>query len=217
VATVYAEHPEFAPLYLWSRTRMPRGTVTGELNTLDQAAASRNLAVARLDTPAEGIGHAYLSPPWAAPEVMGDVVVSRCGDAYVALVTSGGWEVAPAIEKFPDYYGAGKKRRKDLAGSWVAVPRVQPASVGLQLGRRAEDGEFSTWKRKVSAARLAVGGAGEIRFTAGGGARLDFDPGRRASIGGKAIAAAAYPRLQSPFLKVGPSPALPFREGEGER
>lgn len=200
VATLYAEHPEFAPLYLWSRTKTPKSDDADELNTLDQAVASRNLVVARLDTPGAGIGHAFLSPPWSGPEVVGDVLFSRCGDTYVALVTEGGWEVAPAVEKFPAYYGAGKKRQRDLAGSWVAVPRRQPASVGLQAGRQAEDGDFAAWKKKVAgAARLQVV-EGEIRFTAGDGTRLTFQPGRSATVAGKALEAAGYPRLASPFL-----------------
>jgi hypothetical protein len=48
---------------------------------------------------------------------------------------------------------------------------------------------------------------GEIRFKAGDseGTRFDFLPGRRAAVAGKAIEAAAYPRLVSPFLN-GPAP-----------
>lgn len=200
VATLYAEHPEFAPLYLWSRTKTPKSDDAGELNTLDQAVANKNLIVARLNTPGAGVGHAYLSPPWSAPEVVGDTVFSRCGDAYVALVTAGGWDVAPAVEKFPGYYGAGKRRQRDLAGSWVAVPRVQPASVALQAGRKAEDGDFAAWKKKVAvAARLQVV-AEEIRFTSSDGTRLSFVPGRKAMVSGKSVEAAGYPRLASPFL-----------------
>ena len=200
VATLYAEHPrEFAPIYLWSRTKTPKSDDADELNTLDQAVADRNLIVARLNTPGAGAGHAYLSPPWSAPEVVGDTVFSRCGDAYVALVTQGGWDVAPAVEKFPGYYGAGKRRQRDLEGSWVAVPRVQPASVALQAGRKAEDGDFAAWKKKVAEARLQVL-AEEIRFTSSGGTQLSFVPGRKAMVAGKPVEAAGYPRLSSPFL-----------------
>lgn len=201
VATLYAEHPElFAPLYLWSRTRTPKSDDADELNTLDQAVASRNLIVARLDTPGAGLGHAYLSPPWSAPEVVGDAVFSRCGDAYVALVTEGGWEVAPAVEKFPAYYGNGKRRQRDLAGSWVAVPKAQPASIGLQAGRKAEDGDFAAWKKKVAAAARLQVVEGEIRFSSSEGTKLSFAPGRHAAVAGKVVAAAEYPRLASPFL-----------------
>jgi hypothetical protein len=206
VATLYAESPEFAPLYLWSRTRMPENDEASELNTLDQAVASRNLVVARLDTPGEGVGHAYLAPPWSKPEAVGDdVVVARCGDTYVALATAGGWEVAAAPARFPDYYGPADKPRRGVAGSWVAVPKRQPASVGMQVGRRAEDGDFAAWKQKAAAARLTLGENGEIRFAAGGG-RLDFLPGHQANVSnsghsaGKALEPAAYPRLSAPFL-----------------
>jgi len=198
-ATLYCESPEFAPLYLWSRTRTPASNKDEELNALDQAVARRNLVLARLDTPGAGLGHAFLSPPWSKPEVTGDVAVSQCGDAYVALVTAGGWDVAPAIERFPDYYGQGKRRRRDLAGSWVAVPRVQPASVALLAGRRAEDGDFAAWKKKSAASRLEVVD-GEIRFTAGSGARSTFLPGARAALAGSAVEAEAYPHFSSPFL-----------------
>jgi hypothetical protein len=204
VATLYCEHPDFAPLYLWSRTRTPTRSDPGQANSLDQAVASRNLVVARLETAGGGVGHAFLAPPWSQPEVTGNVVVSRCGDAYVALVTEGGWDLAPAIEKFPDYYAQGKARRRDLAGSWVAVPRRQPASVALQAGRRAEDGDFAAWRKQAAKARLQVA-VGEIQFTAGDGTRLDFLPGRRATVAGKTITAAEYPRLASPFLS-SPSP-----------
>ena len=200
VATLYAEHPKFAPLYLWSRTKTPSGKDADEINTLDQALASRNVIVARLDTPGAGVGHAYLSPPWSPPEVVGDTVFSRCGDAYVALVTEGGWDVAPAIEKFPAYYGIGKGRQRDLAGAWVAVPRRQPASVALQAGRRAEDGDFAAWKKKVAAAARLQVVEEEIRFNSSDGTRFSFLPGRRALVAGKAVEAAGYPRLASPFL-----------------
>lgn len=200
VATLYAEHPEFAPLYLWSRTKTPKSDDADELNTLDQAVANKNLIVARLSTPGAGVGHAYLSPPWSVPEVVGDAVFSRCGDAYVALVTEGGWEVAPAVEKFPAYYGNGKRRQRDLAGAWVAVPKTQPASIGLQAGRKAEDGDFAPWKKKVAAAARLQTVEGEVRFTSSDGTRLSFAPGRHAAVGGKPVAAAEYPRLASPFL-----------------
>lgn len=204
VATLYAESPAFAPLYLWSRSRTPEKDAT-QLNTLDQAAASRNVVLARLDTPGAGIGHAFLSSPWSTPEVAGDAVVARCGDAYVTLVTAGGWELAPASEKFPDYYGTDPKRRRDLAGSWVAVPRRQPASLALIAGRRAEDGDFAVWKKRAAAARLTVGEDGAIHLTDSNGKRSDFVPGRRATIAGRPIEAGAYPRMDAPFLS-SPSP-----------
>ncbi len=204
VASLYCESAEFAPLYLWSRTREPAGNKPDEIKMEDQAVGARGLVLARLDSPSAGIGHVFLAPPWARPEVVGDVVVSSCGDAYVALVTAGGWDVAPAVERFPDYYGKGKQRRRDLAGSWVAVPRRQPASVALQAGRRAEDGDFAAWKKQAAKARLEVV-EGEIRVTAGDGKRSTFVPGRRAALAGKAIEAAEYPRHASPFLS-SPSP-----------
>jgi hypothetical protein len=205
VATLYAEHPDFAPLYLWSRTRDPRKEEGVDWNTQDQAVGHRNLVVARMGLGNEGPGHAYLAPTWSKPEVMGDVVVSQCGDTYVALVTQGGWEVAPASEKFPGYYGGNKQTLKTLAGSWVALPRKQPASVALEVGRKAEDGDFAAWKRVAAKARLDVAESGEIRFTSGGGARLDYLPGRRAATAGKAIEPAKYQRLEAPFLS-SPSP-----------
>jgi hypothetical protein len=205
VATLYAESPAFAPLYLWSRSKTPESDDAEQLNTLDQAVGEKNLVLARLDTPGAGIGHAFLSAPWSSPEVLGDVVVARCGDAYVALITQGGWDLAPAADKFPDYYGVGSKRRRDLAGSSVAIPRRQPASVALVAGRRAEDGDFAAWKKKVSKARLAVGEDGAIHFTGSDGAGADFLPGRQARVSGRPVEAKAYPRMEAPFLS-SPSP-----------
>jgi hypothetical protein len=199
VASLLAESPAFAPVYLWSRTRTPASDDADQLNTTDQAVANKNVVLARLDTPGAGIGHAFLAPPWSRPEVTGDVAVSRCGDAYIALVTEGGWDVAPAIDRFPGYYGVGNKRRKDLAGSWAVVPRRQPASVALVAGRRAEEGDFEVWKKKAATARLAVGD-GQIRFTGSDGQRFDFLPGRQAKLAGKALEPTAYPRMEAPFL-----------------
>jgi hypothetical protein len=204
VATLYpegAEGPAFAPLYLWSRTRMPESDGK-QTPTKDQAVAAKNVALVRLDTPEAGIGHAFFAPAWSAPELLpgtgtSEVIVSRCGDTYVALVTQGGWELAPAIARYPDSYGAGNRRRRDLKGSWVAVPRRQPASVALVAGRRAEDGDFAAWKKKVAAARLTLGEGGEIRFTGPGGVRFDFLPGVRATVAGKLLET-AYPRRPEP-------------------
>ncbi|HEV2845265.1 MAG TPA: hypothetical protein VG477_10500, partial [Thermoanaerobaculia bacterium] len=69
VATLYAEHPDFAPLYLWSRTRDPRKEEGVDWNTLDQAVGHRNIVVARMGLGNEGPGHAYLAPTWSKPEV----------------------------------------------------------------------------------------------------------------------------------------------------
>jgi hypothetical protein len=62
----------------------------------------------------------------------------------------------------------------------------------------------------VAAARLTLGEGGEIHFIAAGGGRVDFLPGRRASVSdskklGMALEPAAYPRLSAPFLS-GPAP-----------
>jgi len=82
----------------------------------------------------------------------------------------------------------------------VAVPRRQPASVALIAGRRAEDGDFAAWKKRAATARLTVGEDGAIHLTDGDGKRSDFVPGRRATIAGRAVEAAAYPRMDAPFL-----------------
>ena len=122
-------------------------------------------------------GYAYLSPPWEPPEVIGEAVVARCGDTYVALVAAGGWDVTPAAARFPDYYGGDPAFR----GAWAAVPRRQPAVLALEVGRRAEVGEFASWRQWAATARLRVVG-GELLYTARDGTRLAFIPGERATI-----------------------------------
>ncbi|HWN42394.1 MAG TPA: hypothetical protein VNW71_09235 [Thermoanaerobaculia bacterium] len=201
VATLYAEGPQFAPLYLWSRTRNTQEDRWRSWMGQDQAVGHRNVVLARLGA-GEALGHAYLSPAWSQPEVLGeagDILASRYGDTYVALVSPGGWEVAAAQERFPDYYGQSRL----LKGSWVAVPRRQPATVALEVGRRAEHGEFEAWKKKVaSSARLsgtAAEGA-ELRFAASDGTQLSFVPGQRASAAGRALEPQSYPLLEAPFL-----------------
>jgi hypothetical protein len=200
VATLYAEGTEFAPVYLWSRTNNSTEERWRSWIGQDQAVGNKNLVVARLGA-GEALGHAYLAPAWSQPEVMGstgDIAVSRYGDTYVALVSPGGWEVAAAQERFPDYYGQSKLIR----GSWVAVPKRQPATVALEVGRRAEHGEFEAWKKKVAAARLegASSPGAELRYAASDGTKLSFVPGQSAAAAGRAVEAQSYPFLQGPFL-----------------
>lgn len=199
VATLYAEGEGFAPLYLWSRTSKGKGTRWKEWSGRDKAVAHRNLMLARLGE-GNDLGHAYLSPPWSRPEGTGDVLVTRRGDTFVALVTEGGWEVAPAVERFPAYYAPNKLTAKRLAGAWVAVPKLQPALIALEAGRRSEHGEFETWTKKVAAkARLRLE-EGELRFAASDGTPITFLPGRKAAVGGKALEPERYPPLDGPFL-----------------
>jgi hypothetical protein len=198
VATLYAEGEGFAPLYLWSRTSKEKGTRWKEWSGRDKAVAHKNLMLARLGE-GNDLGHVYLSPPWSRPQGAGDVLVARRGDTFVALVTAGGWDVAPAVERFPGYYAPNKLTAKMLAGAWVAVPKRQPAAIALEAARRSEDGDFEVWTKRAARARLDLA-EGELRFTASNGTPLAFLPGRRASAAGKAIAAESYPPLDGPFL-----------------
>jgi hypothetical protein len=181
MATLYASGPEFAPLYLWSRTRNPPA-----------------------DRWKSWVGRDYLSPPWAPPERIGeDAVVSRYGDTYVALVTvssgmldqhGGGWDLEPAARRFPGYYGDPAFR-----DAWAAVPRVQPAAVALVAGRRAEVGGFDRWKTLAAACRL-LAVDGELRFIAGRiGPQITFLPGERAAVDGRPLDVSS-PLLSGPFL-----------------
>lgn len=210
--TLYPEGAGFAPLYLWSRTRnVPEGRWQSQAER-DLVVGARAAAVAYLpadkagnagdagkagDAAAAAVGHAYLAAPWARPEPVGDAretVVSWCGDTYVALTTAGGWEIAPAARRFPDYYGEG------FASSWVAVPRRQPAAIGLLAGRRAEDGDLAAWRRRAARASLVRDGA-TLTFTPAGGApTIVYVPGERATIDGAALLPGNAPALAAPFL-----------------
>jgi hypothetical protein len=198
VATVYPEAGEFAPVYLWSRTRNTPAERWKSWADQDLAIGARSRLVAWLGAgdPAAA-GHAFLAAPWSRPEPVGEsreTVVSRCGNAYLALTTEGGWEVAPAPRRFPEYYGGA------FSDSWVAVPLRQPAAIGLEAGRRAEDGDFAAWRRHASGAVLRRQGP-RLRFTPAGGAPvLDYLPGERATIGGAPLRPGAYPLLAGPFL-----------------
>jgi hypothetical protein len=185
----------FAPLYLWSRTQNPRRDRWRSWADQDLAVAHRNVVLARLGA-AGSEGHAYLAPSWSPPEVArGDVLFSRCGDTYAALVTQGGWQAAPAPQRFPGYYGGDKSFRD----AWVAVPRVQPARIALEVGRQSEEGSFERFRERLAAARLEEV-EGELRYRASGGLPLAFRPGASATAGGRPIEAAAYPPLEAPFL-----------------
>lgn len=196
MATLFAECHDFAPVYLWSRNRNPRSDRWKSWAGRDLAVGSRNVVLARLGAQKENTGHAYLAPPWSAPEAVSeDVVVSRCGDTYLALATTGGWNVAPAQERFPEYYAGDR----NFAGSWAAVPRRQPADVAMEVGRRAEHGSYDDWKKRAVRARLVVED-GEQRFAASDGTPFTFVPGERATVGGRPLDPRDYPLLAGPFL-----------------
>jgi hypothetical protein len=214
--TLFPECGKFAPLYLWSRTRNDESDKWRSWMAEDRAVGDRNLVIARLGA-GEAIGHAYLAPAWSRPEIVGtpgdtgDTIVSQCGDAYVTLVSPGGWEIAAAQERFPEYYSSSKL----LKGSWVAVPRRQPATVGLEAGRRAEHGDFAAWKTRAGSAELTTV-EGELRFSVAG-SRLSFVPGERASAAGRALEPRTYPRLQSPFLSSDGTGQWTFSFGGAQR
>jgi len=195
MATLYASGPDFAPLYLWSRTRNVTADRWKSWAGRDLTVGARNVVLARLafDPAAGETGHAYLSPPWAPPERIGeDAVVSRYGDTYVALLTVGGWDLEPAARRFPGYYGDPAFR-----DAWAAVPRVQPAAVALVAGRRAEAGGFDRWKSLAAACRLLVID-GELRFTSPR-TTITFLPGERAAVDGRPLDVGS-PLLVGPFL-----------------
>ncbi len=212
LVTLYPEAPAFAPLYLWSRTRSLASERWKSWSEQDFAVGDENLAVARLGVGGRSTGHVYLAPGWSAPEPAGDAVVARCGDTYVSLVTTGrraggaepdpggGWQVARAAWRFPAYYADPAFRR-----AWVAVPWRQPAEVALEVGRRAEAGDFASWKRRAARARL-VAEDGVLRFTASDGRRLSFLPGAWASgsdrfrASDERLQPEHYPLLAGPFL-----------------
>jgi hypothetical protein len=199
MATLYPAGREFAPLYLWSRTQNVRADRWKSWAGHDFTVGARNVVLARLafgsESEGDGTGHAYLSAPWEPPQRVGDdVVVSRYGDTYVALVTAGGWDVEPAPRRFPRYYGGDPA----YANAWVAVPRIQPAAVALEVGRRSEIGSFRRWRERAATARLATVD-GELRYAAAGGARIDFLPGEWASVDGRLLDV-SYPLVSGPFL-----------------
>ena len=227
-ATLFPEAASFSPLYLWSRVRAGRasGQRWRSRAGQEQAVGWRHLALARMGNPAEP-GHAWLAAPWSRPEPAGaadapsrDVLVSRSGETWVALVTASGWELSRAAAKFPEHYSD-----KAFQGSWVAVPKRQPAVIALQVGRAGEEGSWQAWKEKAAGLALAVGaaegaaeGVPEGRPRSGPPAlvfhaapagptgadaprhRLTFRPGVSAAIDGEPITPSTWPLHQSPHL-----------------
>jgi hypothetical protein len=221
LVTLYPEAEPFAPLYLWSRTRNASSERWKSWAADDLAVGDRNLALARLGVGGSSTGHVYLAAGWSRPEPAGDAVVARCGDTYVALRTigdagggPGAWQVARAAWRFPAYYADPAFRR-----AWVAVPWRQPADVALEVGRRAEAGDFASWKRRAARSALGVQG-GVLRFTASDGRRLSFLPGAWASAGGPGGSSEAplrpegYPLLGGPFLASGEPGRWSFAFGD---
>jgi hypothetical protein len=199
-AWLLPEGSDFAPLYLWSRHSTGRSQRWRSRADQEQAVAHENVLLARLGRRDEP-GYAYFAPPWGRPERAADgVLVGRYGGTYVALVGDGGWEVAPAPQRVAGYFAGDKAYR----GSWVAVPRRQPAAVALQAAGASEAGSFAAWKERAAGLALSVerNAAGEPVQLAyrSGGTRVVFQPGRRATVDGVPLDARAYPLHDSPFL-----------------
>ena len=224
VLTLYPEGDDFAPVYFWSRTLNPRGRGGGGEGSGwtgdDLAVCDRDVAVARLGV-GHGGGHLYLAPPWAEPELVGageagDVAVTRYGDTWLAVLAAGGWEVARAVERFPDLY----RDRRSLGGARVLVARRQPASVGVLVSRRAEE-TWEAFRRRATRSRL-VEDQGWIRFQPGGdpdgspevAPELAFLPGERATLGGVRLDPRDLPRLTGPFLARTADGGWRFRYGD---
>lgn len=190
----------FAPLYLWSRVALGRSERWRNRSGQEHSVAHRDAALARLGT-AEEPGHAYLAPGWRDLEVVGDTVVARHGDTWVALTTDGGWEVAAAQQRFAAFYGKDPAFRE----ARVAVPKRQPAAVVLEVGRAAEDGGFAAWKERAAALGVEVeraeGGAPtRIAYRATDGRTLVYRPGESVTVDGEALDPRSWPRHASPFL-----------------
>ncbi|HTQ78956.1 MAG TPA: hypothetical protein VMM92_03085 [Thermoanaerobaculia bacterium] len=213
LATLYAEGRQFAPVYLWSRTRNPTSYRWRSWADQDLALADKNVILVRLGATGEATGHAYLSPAWSRPEPVGqgNVVIARYGGTYIALITHGGWEVAPAPRRFPGYYAGDPVFRE----AWVAVPLKQPADVAMEVGRQAEAGDFANFRLRVASLRLSSG-ARELRFAASDGRSFTFEPGERATLNGAALDVASYPLLAGPFLENRGEESCSFTFG-GER
>lgn len=210
VVTLYADGPEFAPLYLWSRTENPRGRGGGERWTGDDLAVGhRNVALARLGV-GHGGGHAYLAAPWGEIRLRGDLATARSGDTYVALLSPGGWEAAIPNERFPALY---QDRRWRSAR--VLVAKQQPASVVLVAGRRAEDGSFEAFRERMAGARLTVEG-GTLRYDPpeGGSEAMVFDPGQWARVGERVLDPRDGLLVEGPFLERTRDGGWRFRYGE---
>ena len=111
-----------------------------------------------------------------------------------------------------EYYG----KSRLIKGSWVAVPRRQPAAVGLEAGRRAEHGDLAACKKRAASAALTQA-EGELRFGVGGGGQLSFVPGERASAAGRSLEPRTYPRLQGPFLSSDGTGQWTFSFGGSQR
>jgi hypothetical protein len=198
------EGPDFAPLYLWSRVQPPRAERWRGRTGQEQSVAHGDVALARLGDPDEP-GHVYLAPGWEAPESVGDALVTRYGDTWVALVTDGGWEVARAQQRFAPFYGRDKAHRE----SRVAVPKRQPAAVALEVARASAAGSWAAWKERAGKLRLEVErkeggpGAGEpagLAYGPPGGPAVTFRPGESATVDGRPLDARSWPVHESPFL-----------------
>jgi hypothetical protein len=194
------EGGRFAPLYLWSRVGLEREDRWRNRSGQEQSVAHRDVALARLGS-VEEPGHAYLAPGWREVEVVGNTVVARHGDTWVALTTDGGWEVAAAQQRFAAFYGKDRSYRE----ARVAVPKRQPAAVALEVGRAAEDGSFAAWRERAAALAVEVeraegGEPTRLAYRANDGRRLVYRPGRSVIVDGEALDPRSWPRHASPFL-----------------
>ena len=199
---------EFAPLYLWSRTRTPK---SDDAERAQHARPGGGEPQPGARPPGHARAPASATPicrlPGRSPEVMGDVLVSRCGDAYVALVTAGRLGGGAGDREVPRLL---QRRQRAGAGNSPApgwrCRAAQPASVGAGGGppRRGRRFRGLEEEGRRGAPRGGRGRRDPLHGQRRRARRLPArPPGQRSPA--RPLEAAAYPRMAAPFLS-SPSP-----------
>ncbi|MBI4892337.1 MAG: hypothetical protein HY821_17065 [Acidobacteria bacterium] len=181
-AVVFATNPdaldlESRPSYWASNGRLPR-TAQHRNVLISIFNISRHPSPFGLEKSHYGFTHAWF-PKWAFDEVResGGWVFGRAGDGYVGLYSARPYQW---VNTGPD------------AGAEIAAPGLENVWI-CQVGRRAQDGSFDEFVRRLGATKVTVDGL-DVQY-----GEFAFGWTKPFTVNGKAIELHGYPRWRNPY------------------
>jgi len=175
------------PGYWSSNGRMPRNAQHRNV-LISIYNIGRHVVPGRLESRAYGYTHAYF-PRWAFDEIV-DVPSS----------SGGGWTCGRVADGYVALYS-------HLPRQWVTSGPEADQEIGVpgfenvwicQVGRKADDGAFSSFVDSIRAAVIEVDKS-HVRYRSPGNGDLQFGWNTPFSLNGSAIPLQGYPRWQNPY------------------
>lgn len=174
----------------WSANgRMPRNAQYRNV-LISMYNIDRHVVPGRLESRPYGFTHAYF-PRWAFDEIVdaaspsgGGWTFGRVGDGYIALYSH-----LPR-----QWTTSGPEAEQE-----IAAPGFENVWI-CQVGRKANDGAFSSFVDKIQSAAIAVEKL-QVRFNSPGNGALEFGWNTPLRLNGNTIPLHGYPRWENPYTR----------------